>query len=97
MTLDEAYAEAVFGSCLTAAHLPAGVHLSYAFKGFRREWPNGDGCTFIATPEDEAADWYEVERAAPPEPVAPNVGFVPGRGVAPSPAPKKDAWGRPIG
>lgn len=61
MTLDEAYTEAVSGAHMTAAHMQPGVCLTYDFKGFRRTWPNGDGCDFIARADDEAADWYEYE------------------------------------
>lgn len=98
MTLDEAHTEAVCGSRMTAAHLPVGVCLvydsSYNWNRFRRVWPNGDGCEFVPSAEDYSADWYELEAPAV-EPVAPNVGFVHGKGVGvPSPA-KADAWGRP--
>lgn len=84
MTLDEAYTEAVCGMDLTAAHLQPGVVLTYRWKGFLREWPNGmASCDFIPTPEDEAADWFEYVR---PEPIP-----EPSKWGAPKPASVEDA------
>jgi hypothetical protein len=71
MTFEEACIEAVSGRDMTAAHLQPGCHLSYEFganAGFRRTWPNGDNCTFIANEADEAADWFEyVKPVEPPK------------------------------
>jgi hypothetical protein len=62
MTFEEACVEAVSGRDMTAAHLQPGCCLTSEFGpnvGFRRTWPNGDGCTFIPNEADEAADWFE--------------------------------------
>lgn len=87
MTLDEAHTEAVCGGRMTAVHLSPSVCLvydpKYEWRRFRREWPNGDGCEFLATDEDKAADWYELP-AVEPEPAPVNVGFVPGPGTPPT-------------